>query len=378
MKNIFDIAPKPYLPKKLPLELNKILYDMDIIELMSIASLTMGEYKGFLLSTPNPMLLISPLLAQEAVLSSKLEGTHATLEDFLNFEAGEKTEIEKDELNEISNYRTALYYALENLGTINEENNKLPLSSRIIKEMHKILLSNVRGRDKNPGEFKRNQNYIGSNTKISYTPVPPDKTNEYMKNLEEYIHYEEKTILIQSAIIHAQFEMIHPFEDGNGRIGRLLIPLFLYYRDYLPIPAFYMSKYFEKDRDTYIKKLNGISAENNWKDWIKYYLSGVIEQAKISTQKAFLLRKDYLSMKEQCLKDISSKYIIYLLDFIFYKPVFKSNQVKEHFDSMKVKIGKTTIQTLLKKLVDLNFLESSNDKKNKLFYCPSILNNVND
>ena len=199
-----------------------------------------------------------------------------------------------------------------------------------------------------------------------------------MKNLEEYIHYEEKTILIQSAIIHAQFEMIHPFEDGNGRIGRLLIPLFLYYRDYLPIPAFYMSKYFEKDRDTYIKKLNGISAENNWKDWIKYYLSGVIEQAKISTQKAFLLRKDYLSMKEQCLKDISSKYIIYLLDFIFYKPVFKSNQVKEHFDSMKVKIGKTTIQTLLKKLVDLNFLKSSNDKKNKLFYCPSILNNVND
>ena len=120
MKNIFDIAPKPYLPKKLPLELNKILYDMDIIELMSIASLTMGEYKGFLLSTPNPMLLISPLLAQEAVLSSKLEGTHATLEDFLNFEAGEKTEIEKDELNEISNYQTALYYALENLGTINE------------------------------------------------------------------------------------------------------------------------------------------------------------------------------------------------------------------------------------------------------------------
>ena len=228
--NFNDInIPKPYIPEKLPINLDSILLNRDMFNLITTASNEMGIYKGFLSNTPNPILLISPLLIQEAVLSSKIEGTHATLEDFLNYEAGNKTEIEKDELHEISNYRAALFYALDNMATCSTINDseKFPLVIRLIKEMHKILLNNVRGSSKDPGNFKRLQNYISSNSTISFTPVAPELTDKFMGNLENYIHFDEIQILVQSAIIHAQFEMIHPFQDGNGRIGRLLIPLFL-------------------------------------------------------------------------------------------------------------------------------------------------------
>lgn len=371
-----NINVKPFEPDFLPFDVKPILLDLTTIDLLSKASSSIGEYKGFLSTTPNPMLLISPLISQEAVLSSKLEGTHATLEDFLNFEAGMKTEIEKDELKEIANYREALFYALDKMLTINENNtsqkNKLPLISRLIKEMHKILLNNVRGQKKNPGEFKRLQNYIGGVDGISYVPVAPQKTEEYMKNLEDYIHSKGQ-ILIQSAIIHAQFEMIHPFEDGNGRIGRLLIPLYLYYKEYIPFPTFYMSSYFEKDRDLYLRKLDDISKKNAWKEWIQYYLEGISEQAVINTKKAFALREAYLKMKETCLKEISSKFIIYLLDFIFIKPVFQSSQMNNYFKSNNIKIGKSTVQNLLLELVKIGILERSDEKRNKIYYCPLIL-----
>ena len=381
MTSIFKNVPDPFEPKLLPFDLKDIITDIEIINLMTEASNLLGEYKGFLISTPNPMLLISPLLAQEAVISSKLEGTHATLEDIINFDARVKTEIKKDELKEISNYREALYFALERMITLDEIDaqefdNKLPLISRLIKEMHKILLNNVRGKTKNPGEFKRFQNYIGGSEGISYTPVSPSKTEQYMKNLEDYIHLEEKLILIQSAIIHAQFEMIHPFEDGNGRIGRLLIPLFFYYKNYLPFPTFYMSSYFEKNKSMYLEKLEGISKNNDWKSWIEYYLKGICEQAKLNTKKAFLLRKEYLEMKELILKSISSKFIIYFLDFIFIKPIFQSTHVGEYFQSKGIKIGKTTVQKLLGELVELKILNTSDNKRNKIYYCPSILLNT--
>lgn len=142
--------------------------------------------------------------------------------------------------------------------------NKLPLSSKIIKEIHKILLNNVREQIKNPGVFKRNQNYISFKGGVTFTPVEPALTEEYMTNLENYIHYDEIYLILQSAIIHAQFEMIHPFQDGNGRIGRLLIPLFLYYRNSISVPAFYMSTYFNENRKTYIELLNNISQQNDW------------------------------------------------------------------------------------------------------------------
>ncbi|MCY7233457.1 Fic family protein [Streptococcus anginosus] len=157
--------------------------------------------------------------------------------------------------------------------------------------------------------------------------------------------------MVQSAIIHAQFEMIHPFEDGNGRIGRLLIPLFLYYQELLSYPTFYMSSYFEKDRSLYISHLSNISKNNNWKDWLKYYLEGVIFSAEESTKKAQDILSLYNIMKEQVIPNLNSVSGIQLLDFIFSAPIFKADQVSEH-----LKISKRTTYTLLNKLIDEGYL----------------------
>lgn len=362
--------PKPYIPEELPINLDSILLNREMFNLITTASNEMGIYKGFLSNTPNPILLISPLLIQEAVLSSKIEGTHTTLEDFLNYEAGNKTEIEKDELHEISNYRAALFYALDNMATCSTINDseKFPLVIRLIKEMHKILLNNVRGSSKDPGNFKRLQNYISSGSTISFTPVAPELTDKFMGNLENYIHFDEIQILVQSAIIHAQFEMIHPFQDGNGRIGRLLIPLFLYYKEYLPYPTFYMSSYFEANRKDYITNLSNISKNKDWKTWIEFYLKGIIEQAKLNTSKAQYLLVIYNNMKESIITNINSKNGINILDFIFQHPVFKARQVSE-----KLNIQNKTAYNLLNQFVELGILSKLSEKKNITFYSKDIL-----
>lgn len=369
MDNKFSAAPQPYLPQKLPFNYNYLYNDNNFIKISNDALNKIGEYNGFLQTIINPMLLISPILNQEAVLSSKLEGTHATLEDLLNYQAGNKIEIEQDEVKEIQNYRKALLYALYNLGKYDENSHdKLPLTTRIIKEMHKILLDNVRGSSKRPGEFKRNQNYIGNLNEISYTPVSPELTNEYMSNLEEYIHLEDSNILIQSAIIHAQFEMIHPFEDGNGRIGRLLIPLFLYYRNVLPFPTFYMSSYFEKNRDNYINYLSLISKDNDWKKWIIFYLQGIIESAKESTEKAKYIIELYNYIKDKKISQLNSTYSINILDYMFTNPFFKIIPA-----SKELNINKRTLYQLVNKLVELEVLESDESIKNITYYCPDLI-----
>lgn len=374
MNNQSFSAPKPHLPKELPLDLKKLFTDEETIQLLTKASIALGTYRGFLSSIINPMLLISPIVNQEAVLSSKLEGTHATLEDVLNFEAGNKVEIESDEIQEIINYRKSLFYAIEEIGTINStEKGKLPLSTRIIKEMHRILLNNVRGSSKRPGQFKVFQNYIGGVSSISHTPVPPELTDHYMQNLEYYIHYDDFDLIIQSAIVHAQFEMIHPFEDGNGRIGRLLIPLFLYYRELLPYPTFYMSSYFETDRSLYISYLSNISKKNDWKSWIDYYLKGVIFSAENSTEKAKSILSLYDYMKSEIIPSLNSASGIDLLDFIFSAPIFSAKQASDHLTH----ISDRTVYTLLNKLSESNFLSSNEAKRNKTYYCPQLLSIMN-
>ncbi|MCI3136320.1 Fic family protein [Staphylococcus hominis subsp. hominis] len=361
---------KPFEPKKLPLNEDIYITDKNIISLFSQANRKIGEYRGFLSTIINPMLLISPLISQEAVLSSKLEGTHATLEDLMNYEAGNSVEVERDEMQEIINYRKSLFYALEKIGTINnQETTRLPLTGRIIKEMHNILLNNVRGNTKRRGEYKINQNYIGSNSAISYTPVSPTLTEEYMHNLENYIHYEDFDVLIQSSILHAQFEMIHPFEDGNGRIGRLLIPLFLYYKEVIPYPTFYMSMYFEKDRGLYLEKLDNISKSNGWKEWIEYYLKGVIEQTEYSTKIATEIYNLYEYMKSEIIPQLKSTKSIQLLDYIFSNPIFNAKQIDNQVD-----LNIRTIYKLLNKLEELGYIQTTDQKRNKTYYCPQLLN----
>ncbi len=372
-EEIYRKMPEPHIPPKLPVELSASLYDCEIIKLISKANNAMGTYRGFLINTINPMLLISPLVSQEAVLSSKLEGTHATIEDFVNYDAGNEVSISKDEMQEIMNYRSALFYALEQMSTIFDDSeegiHKLPLSIRLIKSMHKILLDNVRGQTKNPGEFKTEQNYIGDSNEITFTPLPAELTLEYMSNLEEYIHYDEIDLLVQAALLHCQFEMIHPFKDGNGRIGRLLIPLFLYYREVLPVPTFYMSAFFEKDRNTYLEKLSAISKNNDYATWIKYFLEGVIQQAEINTQKAIIMLDHYNAFKDICVSNMSSRYAITLLDEIFKRPMFKAKQIQEMIPG-----SKGTLYNMLDEFVDKGILNKDDKVRNTTYFCPAILN----
>lgn len=371
-EEIFLNVPKPHIPEKLPIELSKSLYDCEIIKLISKANNAMGAYRGFLINTINPMLLISPLVSQEAVLSSKLEGTHATIEDFINYDAGNEVSVSKDEMQEVMNYRSALYFALGKMSTISDDSeegrHKLPLSVRLIKEMHKILLDNVRGQNKSPGEFKTEQNYIGNSAEITFTPLPPELTQDYMANFEQYIHFDEVDLLVQAALIHCQFEMIHPFKDGNGRIGRLLIPLFLYYREMLPVPTFYMSAYFEKDRTMYLEKLSAISQKNDYATWIKYFLEGVIQQAEINTLKAKALLDRYNEFKDICISGMSSKYAIPLLDEIFQRPAFKAKQIQKVIPG-----SKGTLYNMLDEFVARGILRKDDKARNATYFCPAIL-----
>lgn len=372
-EEIYRKVPEPHIPQKLPVELSAALFDCEIIKLISKANNAMGTYRGFLINTINPMLLISPLVSQEAVLSSKLEGTHATIEDFVNYDAGNEVSVSKDEMQEIMNYRSALFYALEEMSTISDNSeegkHKLPLSVRLIKSMHRILLDNVRGQTKTPGEFKTEQNYIGNSNEITFTPLPAELTLEYMSNLEQYIHYDEIDLLVQAALLHCQFEMIHPFKDGNGRIGRLLIPLFLYYREILPVPTFYMSAFFEKDRNTYLEKLSAVSKNNDYATWIKYFLEGVIQQAEINTQKAMAMLNHYNNFKDICVSDMSSKYAITLLDEIFKRPMFKAKQIQEMIPG-----SKGTLYNMLDEFVDKGILSKDDKARNTTYFCPAILN----
>ena len=371
-EEIFLNVPKPHIPEKLPIELSKSLYDCEVIKLISKANNAMGAYRGFLINTINPMLLISPLVSQEAVLSSKLEGTHATIEDFINYDAGNEVSVSKDEMQEVMNYRSALYFALGKMSTISDDSeegrHKLQLSVRLIKEMHKILLDNVRGQNKSPGEFKTEQNYIGNSAEITFTPLPPELTQDYMANFEQYIHFDEVDLLVQAALIHCQFEMIHPFKDGNGRIGRLLIPLFLYYREMLPVPTFYMSAYFEKDRTMYLEKLSAVSQKNDYATWIKYFLEGVIQQVEINTLKAKALLDRYNEFKDICISGMSSKYAIPLLDEIFQRPAFKAKQIQEVIPG-----SKGTLYNMLDEFVARGILRKDDKARNATYFCPAIL-----
>lgn len=371
-QKLLNTAPDPHIPPKLPIDLTDGLRDPEILKLISEANRKIGMYNGFLINTPNPALLISPLITKEASLSSKLEGTHATIEDILMHDAGMKVDVKEDEMKEVTNYKKALFYSLDKMGTYSDETpDKLPLTSRLIKDIHRILLDNVRGARKNPGEFKRFQNYIGSKSEINFTPLPPELTDEYMDNLEEYIHDERIDPLLQTALIHVQFEMIHPFQDGNGRIGRLLIPLFLYYRELLILPTFYMSRYFEADRALYLEYLSKVSKENNYVDWIKYFLRGVISESEENTKKAKLLLDEYERIKTIASENINSQYLFTVIDFMFQSPMFSVKQLME-----KTSMSRDTAYSITKQLTNLKILSHDGAARNRVYFVNSIVRHL--
>lgn len=361
---------KPFKPDSLPLA--TIHWD-SIIDLMSKANRYIARYDGLLQSVVNPDVLLSPLRTKEAVLSSKIEGTQATLEEVMEYEAGHPTKDEnKGDIGEVLNYRIALMSARNVM-------NQLPLSLRVIRQIHEVLMSNVRGENKDPGNFRRIQNWIGApgTTMENARFVPPTvpDMHESLNNWEEYIHYNDKDPLVQLAIIHAQFEIIHPFLDGNGRIGRILIPIFLYHKEIIQEPVFYMSDFLESNRQDYYDSLKDITDHRDWTNWIRFFLNGIILQAEKNIGQTRAIIQLYEQMKIKIASEIHSQFTINCLDFLFKEPIFNSGEFYR-----KSQIPKTSASRLLKSLEEseiITCIERGSGRRASLYAFRGLLRIIN-
>jgi len=284
---------------------------------------------------PNANVLLSPLASQEAVLSSRIEGTQTTLTELLTFEAeGDLTDEStpaKAEIREVLNYRLALYAAIDML-------KEIPLSQRLVRDSHEVLMQGVRGYNKAPGKYRRLPDTCwigppGSTIETArYIPCPVEELNSAMDALESYMHEGAPDTLVQLAIVHAEFEAIHPFLDGNGRMGRLLVPLFMFTKELLSSPSFYISEYLESHRNEYYDGLLAVSRDNDWTGWCAFFLTALTEQALAYQQKIHDLLKLYDERKELIVEATHSQYSGRMLDWIFTRPIFQTTDCVKNSD----------------------------------------------
>jgi len=321
-----------------------------LLGLVGEANASLARYDGLLQAVINPEILLSPLTTREAVLSSKIEGTQATVDEVLQHEAGmpAREDYIKQDIQEIQNYRSTLIQAEKELKT-------RPLNLFLIRQMHKELMSSVRGSKKEPGKFRQIQNWIGQPGKpikeASYIPPEPHLLMSCLTDLEIYMQKDDGDVLVQSSIIHAQFELIHPFLDGNGRIGRLLIPLFLYQRRRLSRPMFYLSEYMEEHREEYYSRLNSISASGSWNDWIEFYLQAIVEQGLRNTHRVQKILDLYQEIRSRISSLTRSRFSPEITDALFNKPIFRASDIQ-----IRTKIAKQTLMPILKQLSEANIL----------------------
>jgi len=356
----------PFIPHELPI---KNLDWSKFVSLIGEANRELAKFDSLLSSIPEPNILLSPLTTNEAVLSSRIEGTQATLEDVYKFEATPKERTAKyDDIQEIINYRRAISEASEKLNT-------LPLSSRLIKEIHKTLLSGARGKNNTPGKFRTGQVYIGQmGTDIgsaTFVPPEPQTIPEHFSNFEKYIHFNEKDVLVQLAIVHAQFEIIHPFGDGNGRTGRIIMPLFLYYKNIISSPNFYLSEFFEKDRNSYNSGLNSISKTGRWEDWIAYFLNAIIVQSAINRKKVESILTLHKDMMDSVQNITHSQYTHKVVDFLFSNPWFDTIKFREESN-----VPKSATSRILRILSTNNILKlarKGSGRRPSLYIFPGLL-----
>lgn len=361
---------KPFIPDNLPLD---CLDWTAHVTLIGRANAALARYDGILQGIVNPAVLLSPLTTQEAVLSSRIEGTQASMEEVLEFEATPREKItpeKRADIQEIINYRLAMNVAVAKL-------QERPLCLNLIKELHAILLRSVRGKNKSPGEFRRSQNYIGppgcSIEEATFVPPSPDNLLAALYNWEKYLHVEEKDRLVQLAVAKAQFEIIHPFLDGNGRLGRMLIPLFLFARNLLSKPMFYMSAYLEEHREVYYRRLRAISEEGDWNGWVAFFLTALTEQAEQNTKKVKAIIDLYEGLKGRVVDITHSQYAVQALDAIFSQPIFRSTQ----FQQLASIPTRPTTMLILNKLEEAGILKVQEEGKGRrpaLIVFPDLIN----
>ena len=340
--------------------------DGAMVGLLSRADQAVGRLDGVARTLPNPDLFVAMYMRREAVLSSQIEGTQSTLEDVLAFELDPRHRGVPQDVEEVVNYVKAMNYGLERLAT-------LPLSLRLICEIHAELMSGVRGADKLPGEFRRSQNWIGPGgaglSEASFVPPPVPEMTEALHDLENFLHADDDLLpmLVRCGLVHAQFETIHPFLDGNGRAGRLLITFQLVQAGVLHRPLLYLSYYIKRHKAEYYDRLTAIREDGNWEGWLRFFLRGVAETAEEATTTAEAI----VGLREEHREFLQNEGLglngLRLLDLLFRRPLVNVNLVKDRLD-----VAFRTANDLVDRLVALELLEEiTGGQRNRVFrYTP--------
>jgi Fic family protein len=357
---------KAFLPSKI--NHNWGWEDTKLDYLLAEANRQIGELNAYSLLLPNVDLYIKMHVKIEANKSSKIEGTKTTIEEDLS-DLQDVSPEKRDDWEEVQNYVKATNFSIERI------NEGFPICNRLFKEIHKILLDGVRGEKKTPGEFRISQNWIGGTMPSTAVYVPPlvEDLNNCLTDLELFINNEkiDTPELIKIAIIHYQFESIHPFLDGNGRIGRLLIPLYLQSKKYLDNPCLYISFFFEKNRDLYYQKLNNVRTNNDIIGWIKFFLEGVIETAKIAKEKfknvVELTKKIDGKLTELNVKFDNAKKVI---DYFYNEPYSSRKKIADALE-----MPDSTVNGVVNELKRVNIIkETTGFSKNQIFVFTEYVN----
>jgi len=350
-----------FVPRALPPQ-PPIEFDAEMIGKLERANQSLGRFDGITLMLPDPDLFLYQYVRKEAVLSSQIEGTQSSLSDLLLFELDELPGVPIDDVVEVSNYVSALSHGLSRM------KGGFPMSLRLIREVHESLLSKGRGSKKDPGHFRRSQNWVGgrSPATATFVPPPPDRLQECLSEFERFLHVapDEVPPLIKAALAHVQFETIHPFLDGNGRVGRLLIALLLVKDGVLREPSLYLSLYFKANRNQYYKHLTAVREEGDWESWLKFFLSGVEQTSNAAvsavqrTLEIFQEDRDRLSSLGR--KAGSARQVF---DEFTRRPILGSAQLEK-----RLHMSRPTIFTQLNALSDLGILnEMTGQRRNRLW-----------
>lgn len=364
-----DVAFRAFVPNPLPPTYKPTL---ELMRVLSDADRSLGELAGLGRNMANPQLLIGPFLRREAVLSSRIEGTQADIRDLYIFEAGQRSLpgfqlSPPGDVLEVFNYVRALEYGLQRL-------EKFPMSLRLIRELHGLLMEGVRGEHATPGQFRRSQNWIGPPGSVlanaTFVPPPVAEMEQVLGDFEIYLHGNDANPpLIRLAFIHYQFEAIHPFIDGNGRIGRLLLSLLLVHWNMLPLLLLYLSAYFEKHRQRYYDLLLAVSERGAWDEWLRFFLQGVAEQAKDANHRARELEDLRVAWQNRLHQVRASGLALAVVNFLFQRPVLSATEVREHFD-----VTYQTAMNTLRRLEAMQILvEVTGQARNQQFMASSIL-----
>jgi Fic family protein len=345
----------------------KVDYTTALVNWLSDADRALGALEGMGRVLPNADLLVMPYMRREAVLSSRIEGTQASLSDLFLFEAAKSEPSQAPDVREVANYVVAMRHGLKRLP-------ELPLSRRLVREIHEKLLTGVRGQEQTPGEFRNRQNWVGpKNCRLEdavYVPPPVNEMDTLLDDWEKFAHKRDlMPPLVQCAILHSQFESIHPFLDGNGRVGRLLITLFLCEREHLSQPFLYLSGYLEKNRSEYYESLQKVRENGDWNGWISFFLRAVAHQANDAVQCAHRILKLKQTYRDRLQKKWSSAAVLALLDSLFLNPYVRVADAAE-----RMKVSYNAAQSAMGKLEQLKIVkEITGHKRNRIFCAQELL-----